>query len=174
MQGGCLCCAGLSRRALLAGGLGAALASLAGGARAAYGDSEFMLLSCMDPRLVHSVHEQMEARGLRGEYSQVALAGGPVAVVAPAFKKWHAAVWGNLDATIKLHNVKRVLGLAHVDCGAVKIAYGAGTVATPDSERATLIRVLRAFRADVTKRHPKLIPETGIMALDGSIETIGA
>jgi len=180
---GCTCCAGLSRRGFfrvgLGAGLGAALgagglAGLPGGAFAAYAESELMLLSCMDPRLVHDVHEQMEARKLRGKYSQVALAGGPVAVVAPTFKKWHAAVWGNLDATIQLHNIKRVFGLAHIDCGAVKIAYGAESLATPERERATLIRILGDFRAEVAKRHPKLIPETGIMALNGSIEMIRA
>ena len=171
---GCMCCAGLSRRAFFSAGMGAAaIGLLPGGAFAAYGDSELMLLSCIDPRLVHAVHEQMEARKLRGEYSQVVLAGGPVAAIAPAFKSWHAAVWGNLDATIKLHNIKRTLGLTHLDCAAVRIAYGNDAV-LPAMERATHIRILRAFRAQITKRHPTLGCETGIMALDGSIETIAA
>ncbi|MGQ0675582.1 MAG: hypothetical protein ACT4N4_05780 [Rhodospirillales bacterium] len=174
MHRDCPCRAWPSRRAFLGGGLAvAALACLPGRAGAAYGDSEFMLLSCKDPRLVHDVHEQMEARNLRGEYSQVALAGGPAAAVAPAFKKWQAAIWDNLGATIKLHDIKRVFGLTHLDCGAVRIAYGAEAV-TPQFERATHIRILRAFRAEVSRRHPALGCETGIMALNGSIEMIAA
>jgi len=164
-----------SRRRFLGTGAGAlGLAMLAPSlASAAYGDSELMLLSCMDPRLVHDVHEYMEAKKLRGAYSQVALAGGPVAAVAPAFKKWHPAIWDNLDATIKLHNIKRVFGLTHRDCGAVKIAYGEAKVANPDIELQTHRTILAAFRVEVKKRQPRLGCDTGIMALNGSVEMIG-
>jgi carbonic anhydrase len=154
--------------------LGAAgLGLLPGRAFAAKGESEFMLLSCMDPRLVHTVHEQMEARKLRDKYSQVALAGGPAAAVAPAFKKWQNAIWDNLGVTIELHKIKRAFGLTHYDCAAVRIAYGNDAV-LPAMERATHIRILRAFRMEVSKRHPTLGCETGIMSLDGSIEMITA
>lgn len=175
----CGCLAALnavSRRGFLGMGAGAGFVALAGipGAFAAYGDSEYMLLSCMDPRLVHDVHEYMEARNLRGQYSQVALAGGPLAVVAPAFKKWQVAIWENLGATIELHNIKRVFGLTHRDCGAFKIAYGAEAVSTPDKEQALHEKVLRAFREQVKRRHPKLGVSTGIMALNGSVQLIDA
>jgi carbonic anhydrase len=165
----------LSRRRALGFAAGAAVgAALATpSANAAYGESEFMLLSCMDPRLVHDVHEYMEAKKLRGEYSQVALAGGPAAAVAPSFKKWHPAIWENLGATIQLHKIKRVFGMTHRDCGAVKIAYGEAMVANPDVELQTHKAILRAFAAEVKKRHPTLGCETGIMALNGSVEMIG-
>ena len=168
-------CGGLhSRRGFLGLSLGAAaFAAMPGSALAAKGESEFMLLSCMDPRLVHAVHEQMEARKLRDEYSQVALAGGPAAAVAPAFKKWQYAVWDNLGVTIQMHQIKRVFGLTHLDCAAVRVAYGNDAV-LPAMERATHIRILRAFRAEVVKRHPALGCETGIMSLDGAIEMIAS
>lgn len=172
---GCTCAARvLSRRNVLgfaAAGIGTAL--IPSTARAAYGESEFMLLSCMDPRLVHDVHEYMEAKKLRGEYSQVALAGGPAAAVAPSFKKWHPAIWENLGATIQLHKIKRVFGMTHRDCGAVKIAYGEAMVANPEVELKTHKAILTAFAAEVKKRHPTLGCETGIMALNGSVEMIG-
>ena len=170
----CSCGALHSRRGFLGLSLGAAaLAVMPEQALAAKGESEFMLMSCMDPRLVHAVHEQMEARKLRDEYSQIALAGGPAAAVAPAFKKWQYAIWDNMAATIQLHKIKRGFGLTHLDCAAVRIAYGNDAV-LPAMERATHIRILRAFRAEVAKRHPTLGCETGIMALDGAIETIAS
>lgn len=147
MHDGCIRCAGLSRRAFLGAGLGAGLgaAALAAwpGRVSASGKAELMLLNCMDPRLLGAVNRQMEARKLAGNYSQVVLAGGPVAAVAPALKTWRTAVWGNLDATFKLHGIKRVFGLAHIDCGAVKIAYGEGALASPAAERALLIGIDR-------------------------------
>ena len=175
----CGCLAALnavSRRGFLGMGAGVAGAVAFGGipgAFAAYGESEYMMLSCMDPRLVHDVHEYMEARNLRGQYSQVALAGGPLAVVAPAFKKWQVAIWENLGATIELHNIKRVFGLTHRDCGAFKIAYGDAAVSTPEKEQALHEEVLRAFREQVLRRHPGLGVTTGIMALNGSVQLVG-
>lgn len=175
---GCNCLAmtaGLfSRRRFLAAGTGAAGLALImpAMAEAAYAESELMLLSCMDPRLVHDVHEYMAAKQLRGKYSQVVLAGGPVAAVAPALKAWQPAIWENLDATIKLHKIKRVFGLTHIDCGAVKIAYGETAVATPEAERRTHLMVHKAFVAAVKKRHPELGCESGIMALNGSVEML--
>jgi hypothetical protein len=174
---GCLApiASALSRRGFL--GMGAGVAGLAclgvPAAFAASGDYEMMLVSCIDPRLVSVVHEYMAAQNWRGQYSQFVMAGGPVGAVAPSFAKWRPAFWDNLQATIDLHNIKRVYGMTHRDCGAMKIAYGEAAVATPDAEEAIHRRVLAAFRAEVLKRHPKLGVDTGIMALDGSVEKIG-
>ncbi len=173
----CGCLTALSRRGFLGMGVAAAGVAATGGipaVLAAYGESEYMLLSCMDPRLVHDVHEYMEARGLRGQYSQVTLAGGPVALIAPAFLKWRVAIWENLGATVKLHNIKRVFGLTHRDCGTFKIAYGEAALSTPEKEQQVHAEVLRAFREQVLRRHPKLGVTTGIMALNGSVELIAA
>ena len=57
------------------------------------------------------------------------------------------------------------------DCGAAKIAYGADAVKDPATETATHKAALTAFRAEVEKRYDgKLQVETGLMALDGSVE----
>jgi hypothetical protein len=172
---GCLAAlGGVSRRGFLGMGAGAGFVALAGipGAFAASGEYELMLVSCIDPRLVAEVHDYMGGQKLRGQYSQFVVAGGPAGVVAPAFKKWQPAFWENLAASMELHAIKRVYGMTHRDCAAVKIAYGEAAVATPDAEQATHRRILAAFRAEVKKRQPKLGVETGIMALNGSVELI--
>ena len=173
---GCLAALGaVSRRGFL--GMGAGMAGMVAvggipGAFAAYGNSELMLMSCIDPRLVAEVHEYMAGQNLRGKYSQFVIAGGPVAAVAPKFAKWRPALWENLAATIELHNIKRVFGMTHRDCAAFKIAYGEAAVATPDKEQLIHREVLVAFREQVLRRHPKLGVDTGIMALNGSVELI--
>lgn len=171
---GCLAALGqMSRRGFLRAGLGAAGALAFGNvAEAAYGNYELMVVSCIDPRLVTDVHDYMTAQNLRGKFSQFVIAGGPIGVVAPAFAKWQPAFWDNLAATIQLHNIKRVFGLTHRDCGAAKIAYGEAAVATPAAEEATHRRALTQFAAAVKKKQPKLGVTTGIMALNGSVEMI--
>ena len=173
--GGCACCAGLAapfdRRRLLRGaGAAAALLTLAPRLTlAAEGNYEAMILACIDPRFQEPVFTYAQKNGLVGKYSQFVIAGAAIGVVAPKFADWHKAFWDNLAATIQLHNIKKVIVIDHRDCGAAKIAYGDGSIATPDKENETHRKALAEFRKEVAKRQPKLAVETGLMALDGSM-----
>jgi|HubBroStandDraft_3_1064219.scaffolds.fasta_scaffold437455_1 carbonic anhydrase len=131
---------------------------------------EAMLLSCIDPRIIDPVHNYMNARDLDGKYSQFTIAGAAIAAEAKAFSTWHQTFWDNLATSIELHKIKRVIAIDHRDCGAARIAYGAESIANSSAETDTHKRVLATFREDVQRRHPRLGVETGLMALDGSIE----
>jgi carbonic anhydrase len=61
----------------------------------------------------------------------------------------------------------------HRDCGAARIAYGAASISTPEIETETHCKSLDEFRTAVAKRHPGLVVETGLMALDGSLQPLG-
>jgi carbonic anhydrase len=171
----CACCHPLSaqvgRRGLLFGA--AALALAPRFVLAAEGKYEAMILGCIDPRLQGPVRDYAVKRGLNGKYSQFTIAGAAVGVVAPAFEKWHQAFWDNLAATIQLHSIETVIAIDHRDCGAVKIAYGDDSIATPDKENATHSAALAEFRKQVGQRQPKLKVETILMALDGSFISLG-
>ena len=140
---------------------------------AAEGDYEAMLLSCIDPRMVTPVYKYMDQRGLTGQYSQLVIAGAAIAVVAPKFEVWRPAFWDNLATTVQLHHIRRLIAIDHRDCGAAEIAYGAASIADPQNETETHRRVFDEFRKEVGRREPKLAIETGLMALDGSIEMLG-
>jgi carbonic anhydrase len=164
----------LDRRRLLRSAVIAGLAaSLPFDARAAEGDYEAMLVSCIDPRMVTPVYNYMEQRGLGGKYSQFVIAGAAIAVVAPKFEAWRPAFWDNLATSVELHHLKRVIAIDHRDCGAAKIAYGDDSIADPQIETKTHREVLAEFREAVARHHPQLTVETGLMALDGSIQMFG-
>lgn len=172
----CSCCRGLfstrlDRRGLLraAGVIGVAAAAPFA-ALAAEGDYEAMLVSCIDPRLVTPVYKYMDGRGLGGKYSQFVIAGAAIAVVAPKFAAWRAAFWDNVATSVELHRLSRVIAVDHRDCGAARIAYGDSSIADPQVETKTHREVLAEFRMAVAEHHPQLTIETGLMALDGSIE----
>ena len=154
----------------LAGFSGLLAASSPDMAFAAEGDYQAMLLSCIDPRMITPVYQYMDKRGLTGQYSQFVIAGAAIAVVAPRFETWRPAFWDNLAATIQLHQITKVIAIDHRDCGAAKIAYGDDSIADPQIETKTHREVLAEFRAAVAQHHPQLTVETGLMALDGSIE----
>ena len=172
----CSCCGDLlhgrhdRRRILRAAGIGGLAAALPFRARAAEGDYEAMLVSCIDPRMVTPVYKYMEGRGLEGKYSQFVIAGAAIAVVAPKFAAWRTAFWDNLATSVELHRLKGVIAIDHRDCGAAKIAYGEDSIATPEIETKTHREVLAEFRRAVAEHHPQLTIVTGLMALDGSIE----
>jgi carbonic anhydrase len=137
---------------------------------AAEGDYQAMLLSCIDPRMVTPVYKYMDQRGLNGQYSQFVIAGAAIAVVAPSFEAWRPAFWENLAASIQLHRITKLIAIDHRDCGAARIAYGASSIADPARETETHSKAFAQFRKAVGKRQPKLTIETGLMALDGSIQ----
>jgi carbonic anhydrase len=166
----CGCPAHPDRRHLIAGAAGL-LAFRPFLVRAASGDYEAMLLSCIDPRMQEPVRDYMLKRGLIGKYSQFTFAGAAIGAVAPKFAGWHKTFWDNLAASIELHNIKSVIAIDHRDCGAAKIAYGADSIATPDKETATHRAALGEFRKEVAQHHPNLGCETLLMALDGSVAT---
>ena len=175
----CACCAdllgrGLTRRNVLrgAGAVGLMLAAPRF-VYAASGNYEAMVLGCIDPRLQEPVHAYTAGRGLTGKFSQFVIAGAAIGVVAEPFKDWQKAFWDNLATTVQLHNIKSVIAIDHRDCGAARIAYGDTKIATRAIETETHRGVFAEFRKQVAAHQPALAVETGLMAIDGTIEMIG-
>src|SRR5262249_21590029 len=126
--------------------------------------------SCIDPRFPELTLNYMKGRGMVGKYSQFVIAGASIGVVAPAFKDWQKAFWDNLAASIQLHHIPKVIAINHRDCAAAKIAYGEPEVSNPQVETETHRAALAEFRKQVNERQPALAVETGLMALDGTVE----
>jgi hypothetical protein len=173
----CACCGDLlrkhfDRRRFLHISAGAGLiATFPSLAFAAEGNYDAMLLTCIDPRFPEPTIKYMEGRHLIGKYSQFAVAGASIGVVAPAFKTWAPAFWDNLAASIELHRIPKIIAMNHRDCGAAKIAYGDEKVANRQIETETHQAALMEFKKQVSEKQPKLQIELGLMALDGNVET---
>jgi carbonic anhydrase-like protein len=175
-EASCACCTGLTAifdrrkfvRAVAVGG--ATLAFTPYFALTAEGNYEAMILACIDPRMQEPVRKYTVEQNLTGKFSQFVIAGAAIGVVAPAFKDWYKAFWDNLATSIELHHIKKVIAIDHRDCGAAKIAYGEAKVANSQVETETHRAALAQFRSQVGERHPQLGVETGLMALDGTME----
>jgi carbonic anhydrase len=174
----CSCCGDLlgrsiSRRHMLKMvGVGGAATILHPLAVCADVEAEALVLSCIDPRVQEPVHKYLDERGLTGRYSHFVIAGAAIAVVSPVFFSWHKVFWDNLTITVRLNQIKKIIALDHRDCSVAKTAYSAAALSTPAAEAKTHQRVLAQFRKQVSERQPKLAVETGLMALDGSIEMV--
>lgn len=168
---GCGCLAALSRRRVFGMTTGMVLAA-ATPALAIDKGYEAMLLKCIDPRFTTNTWAYMAGRGWQNLYSQFNIAGGPIGVVAPKFADWQKTFWDNLDISVQLHEVKRVLGITHRDCGAAAVAYGDRLKTDRAFETAMHTEALRTFRSEVRKRQPHLVVELGIMELSGAVGVV--
>mgnify|MGYP001390313332 FL=1 len=80
-----------------------------------------MVLSCIDPRFQSRVYKYLKSKKLIGKYSSFTIAGAGVGVTHKKFKKWHSTFWDNLNTSIKLHKITKLIVINHKDCGAAKI-----------------------------------------------------
>ncbi len=80
-----------------------------------------MVLSCIDPRFQKSVHRYLSKKKLTGKFSAFTIAGGSIGVTNNKFKKWHSTFWENLETSINLHKISKLIVINHKDCGAAKI-----------------------------------------------------
>jgi carbonic anhydrase len=149
---------------------GGATLLLAGQARA--GHCEVMLLSCMDYRLNDDLVAYMDGRGLKDDYDHVILAGASLGALVEQRPDWGRTFWEHLDAAIQLHHISKVMVIDHRDCGAYRLFLGEAAARDPETELASHTVKLHALRDAIKAKHPELEVELGLMALDGTVQTV--
>jgi len=118
---------------------------------------------CIDPRFQDLVHKETIKKTLTNKYSAC------IGVVAPSYKKWHQTFWENLDISVQLHNIKKVIVINHRDCGGAVEAYGKEKFANKEIETETHKSAWTEFKKQLKIKQPKLEAELYLMDLDGSV-----
>ena len=128
-----------------------------------------MVLSCMDPRFQPIVYNYLKKKKLIGKYSAFTIAGSAIGVTAGKFKKWHRTFWDNIDTSIKLHKIKKLIVINHRDCGAAKIINGKKEFNRANETKIhknSFLKLKKIFR----KKYPKLIIELKLISLNQKVE----
>jgi len=128
-----------------------------------------MVLSCMDPRFQPIVYNYLKKKKLIGKYSSFTIAGSAIGVTASKFKKWHKTFWDNIDTSIKLHKIKKLIVINHRDCGAAKIINGKKEFNRANETKIhknSFLKLKKIFR----KKYPKLIIELKLISLNQKVE----
>jgi len=136
------------------------------------GETDVLLLSCMDYRLVDDTHRYMSNRGLCDKYDHVILAGSSLGAVTDKYPAWNRTFWEHLDVSIKLHHIKKVIILDHRDCGAYKVIFEEDFSKHPTREKAIHEEKLRHLAAKIKGKYPSLETELLLMDLSGDVEKI--
>ena len=128
-----------------------------------------MVLSCIDPRFQPIVYNYLKKKKLIGKYSSFTIAGASLGVTAAKFKKWHKTFWDNIETSIKLHKIKKLIVINHRDCGAAKII-NRKKIFSNDIEtnihRDSLQKIKKLFK----KKYPRLSIELNIISLNKKVE----
>ena len=114
-----------------------------------------MVLSCIDPRFQKKLYNYLKNKRLSGKYSLFTIAGSAIGVTNKKFKKWHKTFWDNLDISIKLHKISKLIVINHEDCGAAKIANNKKKFNSL-IERKIHNESFKNIKKIITKRYPYL------------------
>ncbi len=128
-----------------------------------------MVLSCIDPRFQPIIYNYLNKRNLKGKYSSFTIAGAAIGVTANKFKKWHKTFWDNVKTSIKLHQIKKLIVINHLDCGAARILNGKkdfSKINETKVHKESFRKIKKIFR----KKYPKLSIELKIISLNSTVE----
>ena len=128
-----------------------------------------MVLSCMDPRFQPIVYNYLKKKKLIGKYSAFTIAGSAIGVTASKFKKWHKTFWDNIDTSIKLHKIKKLIVINHRDCGVAKIINGKKEFNRANETKIhknSFLKLKKLFR----KKYPQLTIELKLISLNQKVE----
>lgn len=112
-----------------------------------------LLASCIDFRIQRTVEEWARTKLGERQYDRVAWAGGVLK---------RDEVMAQIDISVRLHQIKKVVLMNHEDCG----AYGAA--GTPEKHAEDL----SATAAEIKKKYPALDIETYYVKLDGTVVSV--
>ena len=123
-----------------------------------------MVLSCIDPRFQSKVYYYLKNKKLSGKYSSFTIAGAGIGVTHNKFKKWHSTFWDNLNTSIKLHKITKLIVINHTDCGAAKIANKEKKF-NLSIENKMHKESFKRIQIKLKKRHPKLQVKFKILSI---------
>ena len=128
-----------------------------------------MVLSCIDPRFQSIISNYLKKKKLNGKYSSFTIAGAALGVTAMKFKKWHKVFWDNIDISIKLHKIKKLIVINHRNCGAAKIINGKKNFSKINETKIhenSFQKIKKIFK----KKYPKLKIELKLISLNKKIQ----
>ena len=128
-----------------------------------------MVLSCIDQRFQPIVYDYLNKKKLKGKYSLFSIAGGAIGVTAKKFNKWHKTFWDNIETSIKIHKISKLIVINHRDCGAAKLINRKKNFSKKNETKIHLEsfdKIKKIFK----KKYPKLKIELKLMSLNKKIE----
>lgn len=121
---------------------------------------EAAVITCIDFRFWKSLVNYFDEQGLL-KYDLISLGGGAKNVIDDATRE---LVFRQLDISTKLHQIKKVFLVNHLDCGAYG---GSKAFESLELEEEKLVADLHMAKNLISEKYPELEIETLMMDFDG-------
>ncbi|MBU1180137.1 hypothetical protein KJ885_04290 [Patescibacteria group bacterium] len=124
-----------------------------------------MLIHCMDFRLHEDIKNWMQNQGILGDTDLVSVAGAGKDIINPEWPLYREYVLRQVQLSIKLHDMKRVILMHHTDCGAYggKSAFGG----SPEKEEQKHIADMQGAAALLKQKWPDLQVSLVLAKMEG-------
>ena len=114
---------------------------------------EAVVVTCIDFRLQEAINNWISQNFQSKTFDRVALAGGV---------KNLDAIMDQIDISVKLHHINKVVLINHEDCGAY------GEMDTPEKHAQDL----QNAKTKIKEKYPQMGVETYYLHLDGTFESV--
>ena len=143
---------GLSRRSLGALAVGG-LALVPFRSRAAGAGIDALAVVCIDYRFVSPEVAYLDKHVGLEKYDLVGSAGASLAAVSEMFPASVAHFWNQVAIARRFHDIKRIVFIDHMGCGAFATEFN---LPTPADERRMHPVIMHKAKAAIAQRHPDL------------------
>jgi len=133
-----------------------------------------LVLTCIDFRLIDDAVRFMNKLGYNNNYDEFIIAGASLGYnktdKLPFCDAWKQTIDSHIGLAMSLHDIKEVIVIDHMKCGAYKKYYKPdGTDLVESEEIAYHIENLTTFGTSIQDKYPCLSVKCYLMNLDGSI-----
>ena len=131
-------------------------------------NAKAMVVTCMDFRLLNNARNVLKDKGYDLSYDQFVIAGVSLGFLQPDYT-WGKSLIDHIKMSIKLHGIKEVILIDHLDCGAYKTFI---KDLKPENEREEHVKNLKKAVDELSKEFKDLKFTKWILSLDGKVEVI--
>lgn len=127
------------------------------------------VISCMDFRLLDDIVLFLNDKGYHNNYDQFIIAGSSLGFNQEKHPSWRQSCEMHLDIAKQLHQVREIICIDHLACGAYRMLYPWLNL---EEEREYHIKNLKRFEITMKEKYPEMKISLYIMDLDGDCEQI--
>ena len=131
-------------------------------------NAKAIVISCMDFRLIDDAVHYLNSQGYNNNYDNFILAGASLGYNQTTYSAWAEILNKHIELAEQLHDIKEVIVIDHMGCGAYKLFYNKNAF-SENEEIALHKENFDKFRQTITRKYPQLSVKTLLMKLTGEI-----
>lgn len=130
-----------------------------------------IVITCMDFRLIDDAVKYLDSIGYNNNYDEFILAGASLGYNQTKYTAWAETLDKHIELAESLHEIKEVIVIDHMSCGAYKIFYEKDSI--PRDEEIILHKEnFEKFKKSIKNKYPQFEVKTLLMDLNGTIINI--